>query len=82
MRRTRFDRARKTDLLPGQIIQDRAAALYKLGVERSIFIDDRFRNSPVHIVSGVGVGLTVVAGWAVTGLAYDDMATRPVPPIY
>jgi uncharacterized protein len=45
------------------------------------FIDDRFRSSPVHIASGVGVGLTVVAGWAVTGLAYDDMATRPVPPI-
>jgi uncharacterized protein len=45
------------------------------------FIDRRFRNSPVHVVSGVAVGLTVVAGWAVTGLAYDDMATRPVPPI-
>jgi len=45
------------------------------------FIDDRFRNSPVHVVSGIAVGLTVVAGWAVTGLAYDDMATRPVPPI-
>ena len=45
------------------------------------FVDLRFRNSPVHVVSGVAVGLTVVAGWAVTGLAYDDMATRPVPPI-
>ena len=41
----------------------------------------RFRDSPVHVVSGIAVGLTVVAGWAVTGLAYDDMATRPVPPI-
>ncbi|MBX9588397.1 MAG: YeeE/YedE family protein [Hyphomonadaceae bacterium] len=45
------------------------------------FHDDRFRTSPVHVLSGVGVGLMVVAGWAVTGLAYDDMATRPVPPI-
>ena len=45
------------------------------------FLDDRFRNSPVHVISGVAVGLTVVAGWAVTGLAYDDMATRPVAPI-
>ena len=45
------------------------------------FADLRFRNSPVHIVSGIGVGLTVVAGWAITGLAYDDMATRPIPPI-
>ena len=45
------------------------------------FADHRFRNSPVHVVSGVAVGLTVVAGWAVTGLAFDDMAARPAPPI-
>lgn len=45
------------------------------------FLDHRFRNSPVHIVSGIAVGLTVVAGWAITGPAYDDMATRPVPPV-
>jgi len=45
------------------------------------FSDLRFRNSPIHVVSGIAVGLTVVAGWAVTGLAYDDMATRPVAPI-
>jgi uncharacterized protein len=40
-----------------------------------------FRKSPVHIFSGVAVGLAVVAGWALTGLAYDEMATRPVAPI-
>jgi uncharacterized protein len=45
------------------------------------FGDQRFRSSPVHVVSGLAVGATVVAGWAVTGLAYDDMATRPAPPI-
>jgi uncharacterized membrane protein YedE/YeeE len=45
------------------------------------FADRRFRTSPVHILSGLSVGLAVVAGWALTGLAYDDMATRPVPPI-
>ena len=45
------------------------------------FLDARFRNSPVHVVSGVAVGLTVVVGWTVTGLAYDDMASRPVAPI-
>jgi uncharacterized membrane protein YedE/YeeE len=43
--------------------------------------DEAFRASPVHIVSGLGVGLVVVAGWALTGLAFDDMATRPLPPI-
>ena len=45
------------------------------------FTDGRFRASAVHVVSGIAVGLTVVAGWALTGLAFDDMATRPLPPI-
>ena len=45
------------------------------------FMDARFRSSPVHIIAGVGVGLCAVAGWALTGLAYDDFATRPTPPI-
>jgi uncharacterized membrane protein YedE/YeeE len=45
------------------------------------FADKRFRASPVHVASGLAVGLIVVAGWALTGLAYDDMATRPAPPI-
>jgi uncharacterized membrane protein YedE/YeeE len=43
--------------------------------------DGKFRRSPVHIVSGLAVGLLVVAGWALTGLAYDDMAARPTAPI-
>ncbi len=45
------------------------------------FRDAAFRTSPVHIWSGIGVGLCVVAGWALTGLAFDDMADRPVSPI-
>jgi uncharacterized membrane protein YedE/YeeE len=45
------------------------------------FWDKRFRKSPVHILSGVAVGLIVAAGWAITGMTYDEMATRPVPPI-
>ena len=43
--------------------------------------DARFRASWVHISSGIAVGLTVVAGWALTGLAFDDMAARPTPPV-
>ena len=44
-------------------------------------LEDRgFRGSPVHILSGIGVGLCVVAGWALTGLAFDDMAARPAVP--
>jgi len=42
--------------------------------------DARFRASPVHIFSGVAVGLIVVAGWALTGLAFDEMAAKPAPP--
>ena len=45
------------------------------------FGDYRFRSSPVHIVSGVAIGLIVAAGWALTGLAYDEMARRPIAPI-
>jgi uncharacterized membrane protein YedE/YeeE len=45
------------------------------------FGNKSFRASAVHVFSGVAIGLTVVAGWALTGLAYDDMATKPVPPI-
>jgi uncharacterized protein len=40
-----------------------------------------FRASPVHVFSGLAIGLIVIAGWALTGLAYDDMATKPVAPI-
>jgi hypothetical protein len=45
------------------------------------FGDTAFRASPVHVVSGLGVGLTIVAGWLLTGLAFDDMAARPTAPI-
>ena len=45
------------------------------------FMDSRFRASPNHILSGIGIGLCVVAGWALTGLAFDDLAERPVAPI-
>ena len=45
------------------------------------FKDASFRTSPVHIVSGLGIGLCTVAGWALTGLAFDDLADKPVTPI-
>jgi hypothetical protein len=43
--------------------------------------DRAFRASHVHVLSGLGVGLVVIAGWALTGLAYDELADRPVAPI-
>jgi uncharacterized protein len=45
------------------------------------FRDAEFRTSPVHVLSGIGVGLCVVAGWAVTGLAFDELASKPTQPI-
>lgn len=39
--------------------------------------DRAFRASPRHIISGIGVGLAVVAGWALTTLAHDAFADRP-----
>ncbi|HET6223956.1 MAG TPA: YeeE/YedE family protein [Dongiaceae bacterium] len=45
------------------------------------FRDKAFRASAVHVGSGLAVGLIVVAGWAITGLAFDDMAAKPVAPI-
>jgi uncharacterized membrane protein YedE/YeeE len=40
-----------------------------------------FRGSPVHIWSGIGIGLCAIAGWALTGLAFDEMSNRPTQPI-
>lgn len=45
------------------------------------FKDRSFRSSPMHIGSGVGVGLCAVAGWALTGLAYDELAAQASAPI-
>jgi uncharacterized membrane protein YedE/YeeE len=45
------------------------------------FRDAAFRGSSVHVLSGLSIGLIVAAGWAVTGLAYDELAHRPTAPI-
>lgn len=45
------------------------------------FRDAAFRGSGVHILSGIGVGMCVVAGWALTGLAFDELADRPTSPL-
>ena len=45
------------------------------------FMDGKFRTSPVHILSGVGVGLCIVAGWALTGLTFDELSDKPVAPV-
>lgn len=45
------------------------------------FLDRHFRSSPVHIASGIGVGLCVAGGWALTGLTFDELADKPVTPV-
>lgn len=45
------------------------------------FMDGSFRTSGTHLIAGVGIGLCVVAGWALTGLAFDEFAETPVDPI-
>jgi uncharacterized protein len=45
------------------------------------FVDPKFRASRLHILSGVGVGLCIVAGWALTGLAFDELADKPASPV-
>jgi uncharacterized membrane protein YedE/YeeE len=57
------------------------AALIAAAALAYCFADAKFRASPLHILSGIAVGFAVIAGWALTGLAYDDMAPRPTPPI-
>lgn len=41
------------------------------------FMDAGFRRAGRHIFAGVGLGLCVVAGWALTGLTYDEFADNP-----
>lgn len=45
------------------------------------FRDAEFRSSPTHIVAGLAIGLCAVAGWALTGLGFDELSDKPVAPI-
>ncbi|MBA4173234.1 MAG: YeeE/YedE family protein [Hyphomicrobium sp.] len=59
-------------LLAGSIAS--ALAIYSLG-------DGDFRSAPMHVSAGIGVGLCVVAAWALTGLAFDEFSAKPAAPI-
>jgi len=49
-----------------------------LGLAVFAFYDKTFRSSPRHVSAGIGVGLAVVGAFALTGLAHDDFADRPI----
>ncbi|MFM9886152.1 MAG: YeeE/YedE family protein [Burkholderiales bacterium] len=65
----------------GSLAAIRAAAtlVVALAILWFCFKDADFRDSPTHIVSGVGIGLVIIAGWWVTGvLGFDEFEpTRP-----
>ncbi|WP_263387994.1 YeeE/YedE family protein [Ruegeria marisflavi] len=48
-----------------------------LGLLTFCFASASFRTSPRNLVAGVGIGLCVVLGWALTGLTYDEFADNP-----
>ena len=41
------------------------------------FKDAHFRGSSRNVIAGIGIGLCVVAGWFLTGMAYDEFADNP-----
>ncbi len=43
-----------------------------------IFSSKQFVKSPEMLIAGFGIGILVVAGWALTGMAQDDFADVPV----
>ena len=69
-------------ILPGNptTINLIVAALIGGGMLVYCFKDPQFRTSRIHVLSGLGVGLCAVAGWALTGLTFDDLADRPTAP--
>lgn len=56
-------------------------AILVLAVLIYCFKDGQFRTSPNHIIAGVGIGLCVIAGWILTGLAFDELAENPAAPV-
>ncbi|MDQ7070844.1 MAG: YeeE/YedE family protein [Rhodobacterales bacterium] len=64
--------------LDGAMATNIALAILAGGIAIYCFMDAGFRKSPAHVIAGIGIGLCVVAGWALTGLAQDDFADVPV----
>ncbi len=54
------------------------AAVIVAAIAIYCFKDRDFRTSPTHLAAGFGIGLCVVAGWLLTGLAADEFADIPV----
>ena len=70
-----------TTMLPSGSANLLAMAAISLVALIYVFASKDYRSQPVHIVSGLGIGLCVTAGWFLTGLAFDELADKPVTPI-
>lgn len=53
------------------------AALVAGAVLLYCFKDRNFRSSPTHMIAGFGIGACIIAGWAITGLSFDEFAEHP-----
>ncbi len=79
-----FETQRMGELLAGALGMQAATgnmivlAIAVLGLLAFCFKNADFRRSPGHIIAGVLIGLAVVAGWMLTGLAQDEFADEPV----
>lgn len=67
--------------VPSPMAQLVAAAAILVPLFVFCFASASFRGSPRHVWGGVGIGLAAAAGWLLTGLAFDEMADWPRPPI-
>lgn len=56
-------------------------AVIVLGMLYYCFKDESFRSSSNHVFAGVVIGLCCAAGWAITGMAYDELAAQAVAPV-
>lgn len=55
-----------------------AVAVIAGGIAAYCFASAAFRGSMNHVAAGVIIGLCVLAGWVLTGLAFDEFADNPV----
>lgn len=57
-----------------------AAALLALPLLAFAFARANLAGDRPNLIGGLGAGILVSAGWLLTGLAYDEMALRPLSP--
>lgn len=66
--------------LEGQISSHWVLAVIALAMLAYCFKDQQFRTSYSQVFSGLIIGLCVVAGWMLTGLAFDEFAEPIIAP--